>query len=121
MTVKPLSKMSREEIISGASKVLVELSRKNIGVFTYKVFATEELMVKCLNELMTTQTNDDIKRPLFTIAFVDAAATHFRLPVWWDNDRVSVNGCHVDFEEFQGDVQCAKLWATLKALNLHAT
>lgn len=120
MVTKVLSQMSREEIIAGAAEVLFKLWYKKLDVFTYRVLVTEEVIVDCLNDLMSNTVRDEVRHPLWALAFVDSAATHFRLPIWWDNDRVSVNGCHVDFEEFKGDAQRAKLWATLKALNLHA-
>jgi hypothetical protein len=120
MNAKVLSQMSREEVIQNAAKVLCKLGKKNFDIFGYKALVPESVMVTHLTNLLNGEQAESMLSPMSVLAFVDTAATWYRLPVWWDNDRVSVNGCHVDFAEFNGDAQRAKLWATLKAFTLHA-
>lgn len=121
MSVKTLQQMTREEIIESAVKVLSKLIKKRVTVFGYVFLMIEDNMQECLLELVTGIQSPDMGRSMAMLAFVDAAVTWHRFPVWWDADRVSVNGCHADFEDFSCNPARAKLWASLKALSLHST
>lgn len=121
MSTKALTQMTREEIIESAVKVLSKLIKKRLTVFGYAFLMLEKNMEECLLELVIGVQSIDMNRSMTIVSFIDTAVTWHRFPVWWDADRVSVNGCHADFEDFNGDAQRAKLWATLKALCLHST
>lgn len=121
MSAKVLSQMTREEIIDGAVKALVKLFKKQHCVFNFHVFLSGDKTAATLLALVFNTEILDQQNAMATLAIVDKALAWYRLPVWWDADRVSVNGCNASFQDFDNDTSRAKLWATLKALSLHCT
>lgn len=107
--MKPLWAQKKSEIIANAADVL-----EKIKVFPIS-YDTEAIQLD-LNNLLQAGSNNPTFHVLVN-AFYKAEA-HFKLPVWWDIHRVSVNGIHVDFAEFSDDPLKARYWATIKALSI---
>lgn len=114
VNTKPLFMQSEDEILDNAATVLDDI---NLCPISY-----EQSMIRTeLTQLIRASGsafNGDQYRTMLTALY--NAETYFGLPIWWDQDRVSVNGCHVELKEFEGDRQKARIWSSIKAISVYA-
>ena len=114
MNTKPLFMQSEDEILDNAAKVLDDINVCPIA-YEHQTIRTELMQ---LIKAIGSHFNGDQYRTMVTALY--NAETYFGLPIWWDSDRVSVNGCHVDFKQFNDDRQKARIWSSIKAISVYA-
>ena len=113
MNTKPLFMQSEDEIIDNAAKVLYDIKLVLISYNQEDINAELKNLIKARGGV----ANGEHYFTMLTMLY--NAETYFGLPIWWDSDRVSVNGCHVNFEQFQGDRQKARIWSSIKAISVY--
>lgn len=114
VNTKPLFMQSDDEILDNAATVLEEINLCPISYEQHDIRTELTHLVRAIGG----QFNGDQYRTMLTALY--NAETYFGLPIWWDTDRVSVNGCHVDLKQFQGDRQKARIWSSIKAVSVYA-
>lgn len=115
MNTKPLFMQSDDEILNNAAKILDEINVCPISYDASKIYLELKNVIKVIGNSFNGEHCTVMITALYN------AETYFGLPVWWDGDRVSVNGCHVEFKKFEGDRQKARIWSSIKAISVYAT
>lgn len=114
MNTKPLYMQSEDEILDNASKILEKIKMCPVTYDRTQIQSELHGLIKVAGEYFSGGCVATMITALYN------AESYFGLPVWWDGDRVSVNGCHVDFKQFNGDRQKARIWSSIKAISVYA-
>lgn len=114
MNTKPLYMQSEDEILDNAAKVLEKIKLCPLSYDQNHIRSELMGLVKAVGDYFNSERMTTMMTALYS------AETYFGLPVWWDCDRVSVNGCHVDMREFAGNRQKARIWSSIKAISVYA-